>query len=134
MKINSFIGFTPINEDGMMLAAWIDNKHKKYRLKEEIKEDEERFKRDLYVAPSQHFFYIPRELLITLPGDTIHAGGLCFGKKKALPVPRNKRVSHHMFQNHRLHFGSVCLRSATITSKVKPTTVYEDDQNDLYKD
>ena len=39
LKIKSFIGFTPINEDGMMLAVWINIKQKKYRCKKEIKED-----------------------------------------------------------------------------------------------
>jgi len=128
MKIKSLIGFTPINEDGMMLAVWIDNMPKKYRSKEEIKEDEERLKRDMYVAPSQYFMYIPRGVFIALPGDTIHTGGFCFGRKEVLPVPRNKKSTRDRsltcFRTIGFIFSFVCLRSATSTSKVKPTLLF----------
>ena len=38
--------------------------------------------------PGQYSLYIPKGMMVILPGDTIHAGGFCFGSKLDTQVPR----------------------------------------------
>jgi len=90
-KSQSMIGFTPINEDGMMIMVWTEGNHKKFRSNEEKLEDRKRKLDEEDVCPGQYFLYIPREIFVAIPGDTIHAGGSCFGKK--LPYPTKKSGS-----------------------------------------
>jgi len=85
----SCIGFTPINPDGMMILVWTDEKHKKFRTLEEINQDHIRKAKDIYVVPGQYFLYIPHGVFVALPGDAIHAGGFCFGRKYKCPAKRN---------------------------------------------
>jgi len=136
------IGFTPISEDGMMIVVWTDGKPKKYRNKIQILEDHKRLNKNLYVTPGQYFLYIPRGIFLAVPGDTIHAGGLCFGKKEALAIPPNKAKKivntgkEHLFQNHRLHFSFLCsdLAYKVATGQETNITLVGDNQGSMYKD
>jgi len=104
----SLIGFTPINPDGMMIVVWTDGRHKKHRTEEEIKMDHERRVKNIYVCPGQYFLYIPRGVFVALPGDTIHAGGFCFGRKFKCPMKKTSKQKERFFQNQRLHFTFCC--------------------------
>jgi len=142
LGIKSMIGFTPISEDGMMIVVWTDGKPKKYRNKNQILEDHKRLNKNLYVTPGQYFIYIPRGVFIALPGDTIHAGGFCFGKKEPLPSPPNKTKksvttdNEHLFQNHCLHFSLLCsdLAYKVATGQETNITLVGDNNGNLYKD
>ncbi len=77
-----------------------------------------------------------------MPGDTIHAGGLCFGKKEALAIPPNKAKKivntgkEHLFQNHHLHFSFLCsdLAYKVATGQETNITLVGDNQGSMYKD
>jgi len=105
-KSQSMIGFTPINEDGMMIMVWTEGNHKKFRSNEEKLEDRKRKLDEEDVCPGQYFLYIPRGIFVAIPGDTIHAGGFCFGKKLPCPTKKSgkKEAKVEYFQNQRLHF------------------------------
>jgi len=130
------IGFTPISE------VWTDGKCKKYRNKIQILEDHKRLDKNLYVTSGQYFLYIPRGVFIAVPGDTIHAGGFCFRKKKALAIPpiKTKKIvntgNEHLFQNHWLHFSLLCsdLAYKVATGQETNITLVGDNQGNLYKD
>jgi len=39
-------------------------------------------------------------VFVAIPGDTIHAGGFCFGRKLTCPIKRNqKKNKERYFQN-----------------------------------
>ncbi len=44
--------------------------------------------------------------MIAIPGDTVHAGGFCFGRK--LPCPSRVPGKEIFLQNHCLHFIFCC--------------------------
>ena len=77
-----------------------------------------------------------------MPGDTIHAGGFCFGKKEPLPSPPNKTKksvttdNEHLFQNHHLHFSLLCsdLAYKVATGQETNITLVGDNNGNLYKD
>ena len=64
--------------------------------------DEERIEKDKDPKPGQYVLYIPHGVMIAIPGDTVHAGGFCFGRKLACPssIPGKE----NFLQNHCLHF------------------------------
>jgi len=132
----SMIGFTPINPDGMMILVWTDGRPKKHRTKVEIKQDHARRAKDFPITPGQYFLYIPCGIFVALPGDTIHAGGFCFGRKWPCPTNSNrKRNNVHYFQNHCLHF-TFCCSSLAVEEVTGETNIIivGDDQKPFKKD
>ncbi len=139
IQTKSMIGFTPINEDGMMILVWTEGTPKTYRDQDQIDEDNKREEEDIYVTPGQYFLYIPRGVFVALPGDTIHAGGFCFGKK--IPCPSNKnaiknskkkqpKVEEHYFQNQSLHFTICFSKKAAndVQYDISITVIDEDEE------
>jgi len=86
MKVMPMIAFSPMNEDGCMLAIWTDEYNSWQNRKN---------------FPGQYFLYVPFGVLVVLPGNCQHAGGFCFGgnnNSKVMPT------SHALYTNPRLHF------------------------------
>jgi len=83
------IKFTPINEDGMIILVWTEGTSKKYRDQDQIDEGHKREEEDIYVTPGQYLLHIPKGVFVAIPGDTIHAGGFCFGKMVICPCNTN---------------------------------------------
>ncbi len=104
LGVKACIGFTPINLDGMMLQVWTEGKCKKYQSTAEVVEDEQCINNEKEPKPGQYVLYIPCGVLVVLPGDIVHAGGFCFGRK--LPCPST--VHEVLLQNHYLHFIFCC--------------------------
>jgi len=52
--------------------------------------------------------YIPHGVFVALPGDTIHAGGFCFGRKFKCPMKKTSKQKERYFQNQHLHFTFCC--------------------------
>jgi len=98
LGIKSCIGFTPINLDGMMLQVWTEGKSKKYQSTAEVVEDEECISKEKEPKPGQYVLCIPCGVLVVLPGDTVHAGGFCSGRK--LPCPSTVPCNEVLLQNH----------------------------------
>ena len=132
----SLIGFTPINPDGMMLLVWTDGRPKKHRTREEIKQDHARRAKDIPVTPGQYFLYIPRGVFVALPGDTIHAGGFCFGRKWQCPTKNNRKTNNvHYFQNQHLHFTFCCSSLAVEEASGETNiTIVDDDRKPCVND
>jgi len=68
--------------------------------------------------------------MVALPGNTIHAGGFCFGQKIDFPSAHPKKVT---FQNHRLHF-SVPQKKSRLMLMVGKNTVIADNKPICYED
>jgi len=60
--------------------------------------DHQRRAKNIYVCPGQYFFYIPYRLFVALPGDTIHAGGFCFGRKFKCPMKKTSKQKKDIFR------------------------------------
>jgi len=138
IQTKSMIGFTPINEDGMMILVWTEGTPKKYRDQGQIEEDNKREEEEIYVTPGQYFLYIPRGVFVALPGDTIHAGGFCFGKKDLCPSSKNAtknsrkkqpKVEEHYFQNQRLHF-TICFSKKAVNDVSYDTSITVINENE----
>jgi len=110
LGIKSCIAFAPVNPDGMMLQVWTEGKSKKYCNVAEVMADEERIEKDKDPKPGQYVLYIPHGVMIAIPGDTVHAGGFCFGRK--LPCPSRVPGKEIFLQNHLLHFIFCCTELA----------------------
>ena len=75
LKCASCIGLTPIHPVGCMIVIWTEGVGKKFRTAAEIcKEKAEK----MDAKPGQYYLYIPKGVMVILPGNTIHAGGICF--------------------------------------------------------
>jgi len=72
LGMKSCIGFTPINEDEMMLQVWTEGKSKKYCTVEKVIEEEKCVNDDNEPKPGQYVLYIPHGVMLVLPGDTVH--------------------------------------------------------------
>jgi len=136
------IGFTPINEDGMMILVWTEGTCKKYRDHDQIEEDNKREEEYIYVTPGQYFLYIPRGVFVALPGDTIHAGGFVlerrfFVQALRMPprIPERSNQEEHYFQNQRLHF-TICFskKAANDVSYDTSITVINEDEERFKND
>ena len=133
MAIKSCNGFTPIREDGMMLQVWTEGKSKKYWSSAEVVEDEECINNENESKPGQYVLYIPHGVLVVLPGDTVHAGGFCFGRK--LPCPSTDPGNEVLLQNHCLHFIFCCSHLAFQDSNGEASiTVAGEDEPPCLKD
>ena len=100
-KIASCIGLTPIHNDGGMILFGLKALPRNSGLLKK-KQDAKRKRQNLDEKPGQYYLYIPKGIMVVLPGNTIHAGGFCFGQKIDFPSAHPKKVT---FQNHRLHFS-----------------------------
>jgi len=130
----SLIGFTPINPDVMMILVWTDERPKKHRTKEEIKQDHDRRAKDFPVTPGKYFLYIPHGIFVALPGDTIHAGGFCFGRKWPCPTKSNRKQNNvHYFQNQHLHFTFCCASLAVEEASGETNIIIVGDDKSLLK-
>jgi len=69
--------------------VWTGGLRKKFRTAEEIDFDEKRSKKKIDPKPGQYYLYIPKGMIVILPGDTIHAGSFCFGSKLEYPSAKN---------------------------------------------
>ena len=67
--------------------------------------------------------------MLILPGDTIHAGGFCFGSR--LEYPSDKNIQ---FQNHRLHFFFCCTEEAVTDANGKKNSIIADNKHICYVD
>ncbi len=129
----SLIGFTPINPDGMVILVWTDGRHKKHRTEEEIKMDHERRTKNIYVFPRQYSLYIPCGVFVALPGDTIHAGGFCFGRKFKFHMKKNSKQKERYFQNQHLHFTFCCSSLAVEEAEGEDKIIIVGDNKKIYK-
>ena len=68
--------------------------------------------------------------MVALPGNTIHAGGFCFGQKIDFPSAHPKKVT---FQNHRLHFFCAT-KEAKIDANGGKNTIIADNKLICYDD
>jgi len=119
----SCIGITPLHPDGCMILVWTEGMRKKFRTAEEIEFDEKRSNKKIDPKPGQYFLYIPKGTMLILPGDTIHAGGFCFGSRLEYPSAKNIQ-----FQNHRLHFFFCCSEEAVSNANGKKNTIIADNK------
>jgi len=110
LGMKSCIGFTPINEDWMMLQVWTEGKSKKYHTVEEVIEDKKALMMTNEPKPSQYGLYIPCGVMFVLPGDTVHAGGFCFSSK--VPHPSKVPGKEILLQNGHFHFHLCCSQLA----------------------
>jgi len=108
----SSFGITPIHPDGCMFLVWTEGVRKKFRTAEEIQFDAKRSKKNIDPKPGQYYLYIPKGIMVILPGDTIHAGFFYFGSKLEYPSAKNIQ-----FQNHRHHFFFCCTEEAVTNVK-----------------
>jgi len=112
-----------------MVLVWTEGLRKKFRTAEEIEFDEKRSKKKIDPKPGQYYLYIPKGMMVILPGDTIHAGGFCFGSK--LEYPNAKNIQ---FQNHRFHFFFCCTEEAVTDANGKKNTIIADNKPICYDD
>jgi len=127
LGIKSCIGFCPIHPDGMLLQVWIEGEHKKFHSTKEVLEDQKRVAKNVYPKPAQYMLYIPRGVLLVVPADTVHAGGMCFGSKVVCPSKSNN--NDIMFQNTRLHFNFCCSKKGyDVANKVAKIVIRSDDR------
>jgi len=129
LQCYSCIGITPLHPDGCMIVVWTEGIRKKFRTTEEIEFDEKRSKKKINPKPGQYFLYIPKGTMLILPGDTIHAGGFCFGSRLEYPSAKNIQ-----FQNHRLHFFFCCSEEAVTNANGKKNTIIADNTRICYDD
>ena len=125
----SCIGITPLHPDGCMILVWTEGMRKKFRTAEEIEFDEKRSNKKIDPKPGQYFLYIPKGTMLILPGDTIHAGGFCFGSRLEYPSAKNIQ-----FQNHRLHFFFCCSEEAVTDANGKKNNIIADNKCICYDD
>jgi len=77
--------------------------------------------------------YIPCGVLVVLPGDTVHEGVFCFGRK--LPCPSTVPGNEVLLQNHQLHFIFCCSHLAFQDSNGEASiTVVGEDEAPFLKD
>jgi len=113
----------------VVLQVWIKVKCKKYCSTVEVLEDEECISHE---KPGQYVLCISHGVLIVLPGDTVHAGGL-FGRK--LPYPSKVQGNEGLLQNHHLHFIFCCSHLAYQDSNGEASiTVVGDNEPPFLKD
>jgi len=129
-QIASCFGVTPIHPDGCMILVWTEGKAKKFRTAEEKKQDAKRKRQKLDEKPGQYYLYIPKGIMVVLPGNTIHAGGFCFGQKIDFPSAHPNKVT---FQNHRLHFFCAT-KEAKIDANGGKNTIIADNKPICYDD
>jgi len=73
-----------------MIVVWTEGVGKKFRTAAEIATDAKRKQKKIDAKPGKYYLYIPKGVMVILPGNTIHAGGLCFGSKMEYPTAQKK--------------------------------------------
>jgi len=83
----------------------------RFRDEDQIDEDNKLEDKDIYVTPGQYILYIPRCVFVAISGNTIHAGGFCFGRKVCCQNNKNATKKPHELKLIGLCSTVLCMRS-----------------------